>query len=49
MYDPATHQRLTELLDGGEPVDVIYLDFRNSLDTVPHWILIKKFQAYGMK
>jgi len=42
-------ERWTELLDGGDPVDVIYLDLRKALDTVPDRRLIKKLEAYGIK
>ena len=41
-----TLERCTELLDGGDPVDIIDLDFRKAFDTVPHRRLIKKLQAY---
>jgi len=40
---PITLDRWTELLDGGDPVDVIYFDFRKAFDTVLHRRLIKKF------
>jgi len=36
-----TLERRTELLGGGDPVVIIYLDSREVFDTVPHWRLIK--------
>ncbi len=39
----------TRLLDEGNPVDVIYLDFAKAFDKVPHKRLIRKCEAYGIK
>ena len=38
----------TELLESGEPVDVIYLDFQKAFDSVPHQRLLVKLEAYGI-
>ena len=38
----------TDMLDIGESVDVIYLDFKKAFDSVPHARLLKKLQAYGI-
>ena len=32
----------------GSPVDVIYLDFQNAFDKVPHQRLILKLKSHGM-
>ena len=38
----------TEMLDKGDPVDAIYLDFRKAFDSVPHQRLLGKLKAYGI-
>ena len=35
-------------MDDGSPVDVIYLDFQQAFDKVPHQRLILKLKAHGM-
>lgn len=35
-------------LDGGNNVDIIYLDFSKAFDTVPHHRLISKLKAHGL-
>jgi len=36
----------TESLDQGNPIDVIYFDFRKAFDSVPHARLLLKLQTY---
>ena len=39
---------ITQHVDKGQPVDVIYLDFQKAFDKVPHVRLIKKVKAHGI-
>ena len=39
---------VTNALDQGTDVDVIYLDFRKVFDKVPHKRLLQKLWAYGI-
>ena len=43
-----TMERITYYFDEGEPIDVIYLDFRKAFDSVPHERLLTKMNAYGI-
>ena len=40
--------RVTDGLDRGESVDVIFLDFAKAFDKVPHERLLRKMEAYGI-
>ena len=40
---------LTEALDQGEDVDIIYLDFSKAFDKLPHRKLMKKIWGYGIR
>ena len=40
---------ITEAIDDGKEVDVLYLDFCKAFDKVPHRKLLKKMQQYGIK
>ena len=40
---------LTEILDEGKDVDLIYLDLCKAFDKVPHRRLLKKLWAYGIR
>ena len=39
---------MTRILDGGEPAELIYLDFSKAFDNVPHKRLMKKMEALGI-
>ena len=39
---------LTTFIENNEAIDIIYLDFRNAFDTVPHARLLNKLKAYGI-
>ena len=39
---------VTKMLDEGEAVDLIYLDFAKAFDKVPHCRLFKKLEAHGI-
>ena len=40
---------ITQALDNGNGVDIIYLDFQKAFDKVPHKRLLKKLHAYGIR
>ena len=40
---------ITEALDKGYGVDIIYLDFQKAFDKVPHKRLLKQLYAYGIR
>lgn len=39
---------ITKILDEGDPVDVIYLDFQKAFDKVPHQSLCQKLASHGL-
>jgi hypothetical protein len=41
--------RISVMLDQGDAVDVVYLDFKKAFDTVPHRRLLRKLGSYGVK
>jgi len=42
------YDQVTCLVGEGKAVDVVYLDFSRSCDTVPHSILLEKLAAQGL-
>ena len=40
---------VTNLIDEGKPVDIIYLDFQKAFDKVPHKRLLQKVKALGIE
>ena len=42
------YDKVTRLVDEGQAVDVVYLDFNKAFDTVPHNILVEKLAAHGL-
>ena len=42
------YDKVTCLVDEGQAVDVVYLDFNKAFDTVPHNILMENLAAHGL-
>ena len=42
-------EEITEVIDRGDDVDLIYLDFQKAFDKVPHNRLLIKLRGYGIK
>ena len=42
------YDQLTEMIDDGKSVDIIYLDFRKAFDSIPHERLLRKMAGYGI-
>ena len=39
----------TDMLDIGDAIDTVYLDFQKAFDSVPYKRLLTKLEAYGIK
>ena len=39
---------LSDMLDNGDPYDIIYLEFKNAFDQVSHKRLAVKLESYGI-
>ena len=44
-----TFDSILNILQDGYPVDVLYFDFSKAFDTVPHYRLLSKMEAMGIK
>jgi len=42
------YDKMTCLVDEGKAVDVVYLDYSKTFDTVSHSILLEKIAALGL-
>ncbi|KAF7247548.1 RNA-directed DNA polymerase from mobile element jockey [Varanus komodoensis] len=42
------YDKVSRWLDGGDAVDVVYLDFSKTFDIVPHDILVEKLRSLGI-
>ena len=42
------HEKLTEMIDDGKSVDIVYLDFKKAFDSIPHERLLLKMKGYGI-
>src|SRR3978361_833340 len=40
-------QRLTEVMDGGGQMDVVYTDFSKAFDRIDHGIILRKLSSFG--
>ena len=41
-------EEITKWVDGGSPVDVVYLDFQKAFDKLPHQRLLLKLRAHDI-
>ncbi len=44
----AMEEKVTKIMDSGDTVDLVFLDFSKAFDSVYHRFYIKKLKAYGI-
>ena len=42
------HEAVSDWVDEGKAVDIVYLDFKKAFDKVPHWRLLPKVRTCGV-
>ncbi len=41
-------EKVTEIMDSGDTVDLVFIDFSNAFDSVNHRFLVQKIELYGI-